>query len=81
MAISHLTTQNFTSHCFEDSIIATVIEGNCNPIEMVERSSLLLASTIHAEPAKALIGTDEDRERLKSGFPALFELGKKELTD
>ena len=35
------------SHCFENNLMATVIQDNINPIEKVEASMLLLASVIH----------------------------------
>jgi len=46
------------THCFTQTIMNTIIQGNVNPIEKVERSSLIVASTIqHVEPA-ALISPD-----------------------
>jgi len=35
------------THCFDKTLINTVIQDNVNPIEKVERSSLIVASTIH----------------------------------
>ena len=32
------------THCFDKSLLDTVIQGNCNPIERVERSALIVAS-------------------------------------
>ena len=43
------------THCFDDSLIETVVKGNINPVDKVERSSLIVASTIHNKPAAALI--------------------------
>jgi hypothetical protein len=36
-----------TTHSFTDSVMATVVEQNRNPIEDLERSSLVLLSTLH----------------------------------
>ncbi len=41
----------------------TVIQQNVNPIEKLERSSLLVATTIHDAPAGRLL-RDEMRERV-----------------
>mmetsp|Transcript_27972 Transcript_27972/g.34510 ORF Transcript_27972/g.34510 Transcript_27972/m.34510 type:complete len:939 (+) Transcript_27972:202-3018(+) len=35
------------SHCFDKSVVNTVVQDNVNPIEKIERSNLLMASTIH----------------------------------
>eukprot|EP00981_Chlorochromonas_danica_P014069 scaffold7266_cov187-Ochromonas_danica.AAC.1 len=35
------------THGFDESLMETVIEKNINPIEQVERSALLMASTLH----------------------------------
>jgi hypothetical protein len=35
------------THCFDKSLVDTVIEGNVNPIAKVERSMLIVASVIH----------------------------------
>jgi len=61
------------THHFERSIIATLIEDNINPIEKVEKSALMLASTIFGEPASNLVRDDATRERLLNRFPDLFE--------
>lgn len=34
------------THCFDKTLMNTVIQDNVNPIEKVERSSLIVASTI-----------------------------------
>merc|ERR1711879_304835 len=35
------------THCFDKTIMETVVQDNVNPIEKVERSSLVMASTVH----------------------------------
>jgi len=52
-----------TTHHFTQSLIDTVVCGNVNPIERVERSMLLLATTIHDQQASELI-KPEQRERI-----------------
>jgi hypothetical protein len=73
IASSELHVIVAVTHCFDKSLVATLIEDNINPIEKVEKSILLLASTIYGEPAKAL----SDRAvyaRLAATFPRLFAL-------
>jgi hypothetical protein len=38
------------THCFEKQIMETIIQDNVNPIEKVEKSFMMIASTIHNEP-------------------------------
>lgn len=38
------------THCFDETVMRTVIQQNVNPIESVEHSALLVASTIHQMP-------------------------------
>eukprot|EP00026_Physarum_polycephalum_P002207 Phypoly_transcript_02212.p1 GENE.Phypoly_transcript_02212~~Phypoly_transcript_02212.p1 ORF type:complete len:944 (+),score=196.07 Phypoly_transcript_02212:68-2899(+) len=47
-----------STHCFDKSIIHTVIQDNINPIEKVENSSLIVASTIHQTPPVSLIAPE-----------------------
>merc|ERR1719281_247134 len=43
------------THCFDKTVTETVIQHNANPIEKVERSTLIMASSIHKQPASAMI--------------------------
>eukprot|EP01034_Spumella_vulgaris_P013002 gene13002-16579_t len=49
----------------------TVVEGNVNPIERVERSTLIMASTLHDLPAADLVAHSQ-LDRLTICSPALF---------
>jgi hypothetical protein len=64
------------SHCFDNDVLGTVVQDNINPIVKVERSSLLLASTIHGPTVAVpdLIQHEPDRLRLQQSFPRLFAL-------
>jgi hypothetical protein len=64
------------SHCFDNDVLGTVVQDNINPIAKVERSSLLLASTIHGPTVAVseLIQHEPDRLRLQQSFPRLFAL-------
>jgi hypothetical protein len=43
-----------STHCFDDSVMDTLVKRNVNPIEKVEHSSLIVASAIHGVDAKTL---------------------------
>ena len=58
------------THCFDKTLLDTVIENNVNPIEKVERSVLLVATTIHGREASELILEDQ-RERFFTYTPKL----------
>merc|ERR1719210_1476663 len=38
------------THCFDQTVMDTVVQENTNPIEQVERSTLIMASTVHQLP-------------------------------
>ncbi len=60
------------THCFDKTLVDTVIEDNVNPIEKVERSVMIVATTIHDRPAAELL-MDDQRERFLAGTPKLIE--------
>ena len=60
------------THCFDKSLMDTVVQGNVNPIERVERSALIMASTIHEMSAADLISENE-RSRVLTYSPQLNE--------
>jgi len=59
------------THCFDKTITETVVQDNINPISKVERSMLVMASTVHQCPAAELI-QDAQLERLSAASPQLF---------
>jgi len=65
------------AHCFDKSIIETVIQDSINPIASVEKSLLLLASTILGDspPQEFLNEGTEARHRLEAALPSYFALG------
>jgi hypothetical protein len=60
------------SHCFDNDLMGTIIQDNINPIEKLERSALMIASTIYGEPPQKLLEDDHDLKRLTVTFPLLF---------
>ncbi len=58
------------THCFDKTLVNTVIEDNVNPIEKVERSVMIVATTVHGLPAPALLA-DEHRARFLQHSPRL----------
>merc|ERR1712159_75064 len=59
------------THQFDKSIMQTLVMDNVNPIERVERSTLILGSSVHRVPCSALINP-EVRARVSTSSPALF---------
>merc|ERR1712232_1318848 len=43
------------THCFDKALIDTVVQDNVNPIEKVERSTLIMATTLHGTSATELL--------------------------
>eukprot|EP00930_Biecheleria_cincta_P046775 TRINITY_DN3230_c0_g1_i1.p1 TRINITY_DN3230_c0_g1~~TRINITY_DN3230_c0_g1_i1.p1 ORF type:complete len:947 (-),score=250.40 TRINITY_DN3230_c0_g1_i1:101-2941(-) len=59
------------THCFDKSVMETIVQDNMNPIEKVERSCLIMASTVHQAPPAALIN-EAHQARVNSTSPMLF---------
>lgn len=59
------------THQFDKSIMQTLIKDNIDPIERVERSTLVLASSVHQVQCKELVSAAE-LPRLSDSSPALF---------
>jgi len=62
-----------TTHCFDDSLIDTVVVRNANPIEKLERSSLIIGETILGKPAQQLLRAEEVDRVAKFSAPMLLE--------
>eukprot|EP00931_Biecheleriopsis_adriatica_P036494 TRINITY_DN21019_c1_g1_i3.p1 TRINITY_DN21019_c1_g1~~TRINITY_DN21019_c1_g1_i3.p1 ORF type:complete len:906 (-),score=179.70 TRINITY_DN21019_c1_g1_i3:176-2893(-) len=59
------------THSFDETIINTVVKHNVNPIEKVERSVLIMASTLQRQPVAAMVAP-EHLPRIERASPALF---------
>lgn len=59
------------THSFDATLVNTVIQQNVNPIEKVERSTLIVATTVHGKDAEHLIKADQ-LERVQTFSPILF---------
>jgi hypothetical protein len=59
------------THCFDQSVMDTLVKGNVNPIERVERSALILASTLHHAATEDLLEPSHVA-RVKELNPQLF---------
>lgn len=59
------------THRFEKNVMETVIQDNINPIDKLEMSTLLMASTILDVPARDLIRNETKRKQLAESFPLL----------
>ena len=61
-----------STHCFEKSIMNTLVRDNVNPIAKVEHSQLIVASNIFGVPPSEML-TPEAAERIKHQSSDLFE--------
>lgn len=59
------------THAFDRSLMNTLVQANENPIEDVERSSAILASTLHALPPQQLV-LPSHGQRLVTMHPQLL---------
>merc|ERR1712232_1355573 len=59
------------THCFDKSVTEAVIQDNVNPIEKVERSTLIMATTVHQRGTAALI-REAQHSRVSAASPMLF---------
>lgn len=62
------------THCFDRSVVDTVVQKNVNPIEKVEFTSMIMATTIHNERLENLVQGDQV-SRLLEYSPELDRLG------
>ena len=53
----------------------TIIQDNINPIAKVEKSAVMVASTIYGKPSASLIAREGDVDRLTESFPELMGVG------
>eukprot|EP01127_Copromyxa_protea_P017504 TRINITY_DN533_c0_g2_i1.p1 TRINITY_DN533_c0_g2~~TRINITY_DN533_c0_g2_i1.p1 ORF type:complete len:999 (-),score=241.59 TRINITY_DN533_c0_g2_i1:48-3044(-) len=58
---------------FDRSIIDTLVQDNVNPIEKMERSLLIVATTVQKKPAELMIKEGET-EKVRTYAPKLFSL-------
>jgi len=59
------------THQFDKSLMQTVIEDNVNPIEKLENSTLIVASTISDVPVASML-SGKHLPRIRNSFPAMF---------
>ncbi|CAE7810338.1 TRPT1, partial [Symbiodinium necroappetens] len=59
------------THCFDETILNTLVQQNRNPIEKMERSMLIMASTLHRTPLDQLIHPGEV-DRVRALMPTVF---------
>jgi hypothetical protein len=60
------------THTFDKSLLNTIIQDNVNPIEKVERSTLIIATTIHRKELADDLVNPEQKKRVSQFSPTLF---------
>lgn len=60
------------THSFEETVMNTVVQRNRNPIEAMERSSLIMASTLFGAPSAMALVQAAKVDLLKETAPALM---------
>ena len=71
IASSELHVFIAVSHCFENDVMGCIVQDNVNPIEKVEKSALMIASTIYGKPPMTLLKDESEVQRLTTTFPEL----------
>merc|ERR1712066_424906 len=59
------------THCFDKTVTETVIQDNANPIDKVERSTLIMATSVHKQPLAALV-RESQLPRVGTASPMLL---------
>ena len=59
------------THCFDQTLVDTVIQDNINPIEKVERTSMVMSTVIQGKRASALVDASQ-QARARMYSPSLF---------
>jgi hypothetical protein len=65
------------SHCFDKSVINTLVQDNVNPIERVERSTLVIASVVHNVELFDELVKPAELARVRSFSANLFAIEEK----
>jgi len=60
------------THCFDESLINTLVVRNVNPIEKLERSALIVAETVKGVPATELVRSEAYEAISAFSAPALL---------
>mmetsp|Transcript_13285 Transcript_13285/g.37530 ORF Transcript_13285/g.37530 Transcript_13285/m.37530 type:complete len:91 (-) Transcript_13285:102-374(-) len=61
------------THCFDQTVMTTIIEKNINPLARLEHSAALVATTVTGKGLADIV-TGEHRARLAATAPSLFAL-------
>jgi len=59
------------THCFDQTLMDTIVKSNVNPIEKIERSSLIISSCIQKQEFQNLVA-DDQLVRVKTFSSILF---------
>ena len=59
------------THCFDETLMDTIVQQNVNPIERVERSLLIVAGVVHGKKATQMLQPSQV-ERIATFSPKLL---------
>jgi len=59
------------THCFEESVMGTIVQRDRNPIDKLEKSTLLVASTVHDAEVATLVEGGRHAARLQNQYKTL----------
>ena len=60
-----------STHMFDKSVFNTLVEDNVNPIDRMEKSEVIVASTIHGKSATEILKPNE-AARIQKAHPEIF---------
>ena len=60
------------THCFAKSVVDCVVQDSVNPIEKLEKSSLIVASAVHQQSVEQMINP-QHLPRLRVTCPQFFQ--------
>jgi hypothetical protein len=59
------------THCFDKTMMDTIVQKNVNPIEPVERSLLIVAGVVHGKSTRDML-REEQVDRIAQHAPLLL---------
>ncbi|MBX9694011.1 MAG: hypothetical protein K2Z81_16620, partial [Cyanobacteria bacterium] len=68
---AHMHVLLVATHCYDQSLLGMVLHGRANPMDLIDRSSILMATTIKQKSVRSLL-RPEQSERVQNHSPDMF---------